>query len=112
MNPKIREYAFYICSVLLLLSAALYITGWSFIPYVYAVSSAGVAVAYLTAFYEGKNIRLKRLRRLEVIAGVLLPVSSFFMFKDKNEWFFCLFISAVLQFYIITVKSKELKKEE
>lgn len=108
---KFKEYLFYVSAVLLVLSAALYITEWAFIPYIYAVASAGVAVPYLTAFYEGNNIRLKRLRFMEIIAAILLPVSSFFMFQHKNEWFICLLISAFLQLYTTIVKDKEMKKE-
>jgi hypothetical protein len=112
MGPKFKEILFYISAVSLLLSAALYTTEWPFIPYVYAVASAGVAIVYLTTPYEGKNFRLKRLRFMEIAAAILLPISSFFMFKNKNEWFVCLFISAILQLYSIMVKSRELKKEE
>lgn len=112
MNKKIKDYLFYISAILLLISAALYITEWSFIPYIYAVASAGVAVAYLTNHYEGSNLRLKRLRFMEIAAAVLLPVSSYFMFKNKNEWFMCLTISAILQLYLVMVRSHEMKKEE
>ncbi len=112
MSNKSKEYLFYISAILLLLSAALHLTGWLFIPYVYAVATAGVAIVYLTSPYRGDNIRLKRLNIQEAIAAILLPFSSYLMFKGKNEWFLFLAVSAVLQLYIAIVKSKELKKEK
>jgi hypothetical protein len=109
MVDKIKTYLFYICAALLLISAALYITGNKYIPYIYAVSGAGVAVAYLTNFYRGSNLRLKRLNFQQGIAAILLPVSSYFMFREKNEWFATLFVSAVLQLYIAIVRRREEK---
>ena len=107
MNSVFKNYLFYISAVLLLLSAAFYPTQWIFIPYVYAGAGAIIAVAYLTSSYEGNNVRLKRLRFMEIVAGLLLPVSSWFMFKDKNEWFVFLTVSAILQLYVVFAKEKE-----
>ncbi len=107
MSPAFKNYLFYISAILLLLSAALYLTHWPFIPYIYAVAGAGIAIVYLTTPYEGNNLRLKRLHFMKIAAGLLLPVSSYFMFKGKNEWFVCLTISAILQLYTVFVKEKE-----
>ncbi len=112
MSQKIKEYLFYAAAVLLLLSSALYITGWNFIPYVYAVACAGVAVVYLTSPYQGSDSRLKRLNIQESIAGLLLPVSSYFMFKGKNEWVLFLAISAILQLYAAIVKGRQKNKTD
>ncbi len=111
MNHKFKDYLFYFSAIALLISAALYMTGWSFIPYVYAVATAGVAICYLTSPYMGNNKRLKRLNIQEAIAAILLPVSSFFMFKGQNEWFVFLAVSAILQVYVAFVKDRELKKD-
>jgi hypothetical protein len=110
MADKIKTYLFYICAVLLVISAALYITENPYIPYLYAVSGAGVAVAYLANTYRGDNLRLKRLNIQQAIAAVLLPVSSYLMFQNKNEWFAALFVSAILQLYIAIIRTREEKK--
>jgi hypothetical protein len=110
MAGKLKTYLFYVCAIFLVISAALYITENKYIPYIYAVSGAGVAVAYLTNTYRGDNLRLKRLNIQQAIAAVLLPVSSYFMFQKKNEWFAALFISAILQLYIVIIRNKEEKK--
>ena len=104
MNATFKNCLFYISAVLLLLSAALYVTHWPFVPYTYAVASAGIALVYLSTPYEGNNLRLKRLHTMEIAAGIILLVSSYFMFKDKNEWFVCLTIAAVLQLYVVFAK--------
>jgi hypothetical protein len=112
MNRKIKDFLFYICSILLLFSAAFYTTGQEFIPYIYAVAGAGVAVIFLISPYRGDNIRLKRLNIQQAIAAILLPVSSFFMFKKMNEWIICLLVSAILQIYVIFIRDHEEKKKQ
>lgn len=109
-QSKIREYLFAVCSVFLLLSAISYIFEWRFVPYVYAVSGAGVAVYLLASPYKGTNLRLKRLNIQQAIAAIMLPVSSFLMFKGRNEWFLCLFVSAILLLYIVFVREREERK--
>lgn len=107
-----KAYFFYISAILLVLSAALYITGNNYVPYIYAISGAFVAVTYLSNPYRGNNLRLKRLNIQQAIAAILLPVSSYFMFKDMNEWFVVLLVSAILQLYVVFVRDSVEKKEE
>jgi hypothetical protein len=118
INPKIKEYLFYLCSSLLVISAGCYIFEWRFIPYVYALSGAGVAIYFLTNTYDGDNRRLRRLNFQQIIAAILLPLSSYFMFKDflsisknGNEWIICLLVSAFLLIYVTFVRENEEKKK-
>ena len=116
MPAKYSDYLFIIASTILLVSAVLYITEgqWisqKIIDYAYAVSGAVVAVIFLSSLYQGQNFRLKRLNIQQIIAAVLLPVSSYFMFNRRNEWFVLLLVSAFLQIYIVIVKTIEEKKE-
>jgi len=115
MSAKVTSYLFIIASTVLLLSAALYIKADEWIPrkiinYAYAVSGAVVAVIFLSNRYKGPNFRLKRLNIQQVIAALLLPVSSYFMFKQQG-WFVFLLISAFLQIYVVIVRTIEDKKE-
>ena len=115
MPAKLVNYLFIIASTVLFVSAALYITEdkWVSIEinnYAYALSGAIIAVIYLTNRYQGTNLRLKRLNIQQVIAAVLLPASSYFMFNRRNEWFVLLLISALLQIYIVIIKTIEEKK--
>ena len=116
MPAKFTNPLFIVASTVLLISAALYITDnqlvSKIIQYTYAVSGALIAVIYLSNLYQGENLRLKRLNIQQVIAAVLLPVSSYFIFKQQNEWFVLLLVSAFLQIYIVVVKTIEEKKEK
>lgn len=109
MTAYFKTYFFYVCAVFLVVSAALYITDNKYVPYVYAVSGAGIAVACLTHPYRGDNLRLKRLNIQQAIAAILLPVSSYLMFQKRNEWFVTLFISAILQLYVAIIRKREEK---
>jgi 4-amino-4-deoxy-L-arabinose transferase-like glycosyltransferase len=113
---KLKETLFVICLTFLVLSAFFNLFEWSFVPvvvpYVYAVSGAGVAVYLLTTTYQGKNLRLKRLNIQQVIAAIALPFSSYRMFDHKNDWFVLLLVSSVLILYIVLVKGYEEKKEK
>lgn len=109
MAAYFKTCFFYVCAVLLVVSAALYITDNKYVPYIYAVSGAGIAVAYLTRPYRGDNLRLKRLNIQQAIAAILLPVSSYLMFQKRNEWFVTLFISAILQLYVAIIRKREEK---
>lgn len=112
MSDKVKDYIFYISAVLLLASAMLFGSGWVFIPYVYAVASAGIAVVYMTSPYQGSEVRLKRLHGYLVFSGLLLVASSYFMFKGRKEWIICLLISAVFQLYVSIIKGKTEKKKK
>ena len=114
MPAKLTNILFIVASTILVISAALYITDdpliFKIITYSYAISGAIVAVIYLSTLYQGENFRLKRMNIQQVIAAVLLPASSYFMFHRKNEWFAFLLVSAFLQIYIVVVRSMEEKK--
>ena len=117
MSTKVTSYLFVIASTILLLSAMLYIEAdkWisgKVINYAYAISGAIVAIIYLSNRYQGTNFRLKRLNIQQVIAALLLPASSYFMFNRRNEWFVLLLISAFLQIYIVIIRMIEEKKEK
>ena len=114
MPAKITNFLFIVASIILLISAALYITDnqliFKIITYSYAISSAIIALIFLMTLYQGENFRLKRLNIQQVIAALLLPVSAYFFFKQQNEWFALLLVSAFLQIYIMVVRSMEEKK--
>lgn len=106
MNKNIKNYLFYISATLLVLSAVLFSMQWSFIPYVYAAASAGVALYYMITPYRGEDVRTRRLHGYLVFAGLLLVASSYLMFKGIREWVFCLFISAAFQLYVALVRKQ------
>ena len=116
MPAKLTNILFIVASTILVISAALYITDnqliFTIITYSYAISGAIIAIIYLSTLYQGENFRLKRMNIQQVIAAILLPASSYFMFHRKNEWFALLLVSVFLQIYIVIVRSAEEKKDK
>ena len=106
----IKNYLFYLFGTLLIVSAILYVTDWMFVPYVYGIASVGTAVLFLLHPYKGDNFRLKRLNIQQAITALMLPVSAYLMYINRNEWIVCLLVSAILQTYVIFVRDYEEKK--
>ena len=99
MNQKLRNTIFKLSCVFVLAGAALYITNWAYSPYLFAIGAAGVTLFYLTQPTEALNFRLRRLHRINIIAGTSMLASSVFMFRRSMEWVVFLLISALLILY-------------
>ncbi len=110
MNRRFLNILFYVSAIAVLSAAALYITQWKAAPYIFAVGAAGMAIARLSNRYEGNNIRLKRLYRMEMLSSLIIVAASYFMFKHQNEWFLLLFVAAILQLYTAILIPKITKK--
>ena len=106
MREKFKNYVFYVSAVALVLSAVLFSMQWEFVPYIYAVASAGVALYYLTTPYKGEDRRIRRLHGYLVTASIVLVASSYLMLNNHREWLLCLFISAALQLYVAIVRKE------
>ena len=91
---------------LLLLGAVLQITRWDFAPFIYTVGA--VMFGYVQVMgnrYDGKSFIVKRLRRQQIFAGVLMFT------MNRNEWIVCLSIAAILELYTAFRIPQELDKE-
>jgi hypothetical protein len=106
MNQQIRKYVFLLSAAFVLGGAALFISKWIYAAYVFAVGAAGVTVCFLTSPYEGLSIRRRRLHRLNVISGILIIVSSIFMFRGRKEWVIFLLIAALFLVYTSSVNPR------
>jgi hypothetical protein len=107
MNQPVRTLIFNFSGFFLLIGAVLYLTELAFAPWLFAFGAAGIAVCHLTAPVKHLSFRLRRLQTFNVIAGLLMVVSSVFMFKRQNEWILCLTIAAILQLYTVFIVKKE-----
>lgn len=97
---------------LLLTGAASYITGWALSPYIYAIGAVLVAAIQFVSGYQGNNFTIKRLRRQQIFAAVLLLLTALFMFTTHgNEWIVSLTVAAVLELYSSLRISHEEEKE-
>ena len=112
MKDKFRNILFMISASMLLLATVLTFSSFEYAPYLFAVAAAGITVSRLTRRYEGSNLRLKRLYRIEKIASLLLLVVSYMLFKNESGWIIFLTIYALLQLYVSMVIPPEEKKEK
>jgi len=99
MNQQVRNYLFMFSGIMVLTGAVLYITHWHYSSYIFAVGAAGITVCYLTVPYQQLNFRLRRLHRINILAGISLITSSVFMFRQKMEWVVFLLIASLLMLY-------------
>ena len=99
MNSTIRTCLFLFSGLFVLAGAMLYLSRWEYAPYLFATGAAGVTVYYMTIPCKTSNYRIRRLQRINILAGIAMLIASVFMFKYQMAWVACLLISAMLQFY-------------
>ena len=110
--------------VLLLVGAAVYITGWSYAPYFYLAGSVMFASGQFSDRYTGDDKIIKRLRFQQVLGAVFLLLTAVLMFAEpihnhilangtmaptlrsflldltrRNNWIVTLSIGAVFELY-------------
>lgn len=91
---------FTVGAVMVLVGAAVYVTGWIFSPYIYTIGAAFVALAQINTPPKVTSPNLKRLRRQQIFGALILVLTGAFMFfTHGNEWIVSLTIAAVLQLY-------------
>ena len=71
MKEKINSLLFKISAIVILGSTVSYLFEKNISPYFFAVAAAGMAISKLNYIYEGKNLRLKRLFRMQKMIGIL-----------------------------------------
>ena len=100
-------------AVLLLIGAMLQITRWELAPVLYTIGAVLFAYVQVMNRYEGKNLIIRRLRRQQILAAVLLVFTGVLMFVTRhNEWVLCLTIAAILELYTAFRIPSELEKEK
>lgn len=107
-------FAIYIIgAVMLLTGAAVYITGWSYAPYLFTIGSGFFALAQLSTPVNGQSKALKRLRIQQLIGSFALVVTGVLMFiAHGNDWIACLTIAAILELYTAFRIPQEEAKEQ
>lgn len=124
-------------AVLLLFGAAVFITGWSYAPYMYLVGSIMFAIGQFADRYEGDDKIMKRLRAQQVTGAVFLLITGVLMFSEgihfwllnnasmgtnlrsilleltrRNNWIVTLSIGAVFELYSSFRMDSISKKQE
>lgn len=123
--------------VLLVLGAAVYITGWEYSPYFYLAGSVMFASGQFADRYTGNDPIVKRLRFQQVLGAIFLLLTAALMFSTplhnrlladmgmggkmrsflleitrKNNWIVTLTIGAVFELYTAFRLDHISKKEE
>lgn len=112
MMKQIQKYIYIIGGILLVLGAALYITKWSWAPYMYTVGAFLFGAMQMADRYTGTSFVIRRLRRQQVLGAVMLMLTGVAMFACKyNEWIVCLLIACLLELYTAFRLPQELEKE-
>ncbi|MEG1579635.1 MAG: hypothetical protein RR386_00015 [Bacteroidaceae bacterium] len=116
---RIQNFIFVLGAFLILVGALMCVTRMWISPYIYSVGAVCFSSMQLLASYEGTNFVIKRLRRQQIIAVLLLLIAAIPMFMtiwkqgfaQQNEWVLCLTIAAVVELYTAFRIPAELEKE-
>jgi predicted metal-binding membrane protein len=110
---KIISFLYFIGALMVLVGSSVYITQWSYAPYIYTVGAGFFALAQINSPYRGTNKNIKRLRHQQIIGAICLVLTGLFMFTTRNnEWIASLTIAAFLEIYTVFRISQEEKKEK
>lgn len=124
---KCENTVFLIGGLLMVVGAALCVFQSEVAAYVYAVGAMGFASMQMLQRYEGKNVTLRRLRRIMLLSDFLFLCTAVLMFASKgnifalsqityvqyvyNKWIGTLALAAILQLYAVHRIDAELRKE-
>lgn len=124
---KTENAIFLLGAVLMVIGAGSSVLMWKGAPYVFALGALGFASMQMLQCYEGKNVVIRRLRRMMLLSDILFLVSALLMFASQgnflglshityieyvyNKWVITLLIAAILQLYSTHRIANELAKE-
>ena len=105
--------------------ASIFLQSWA--PYVFAPGALLFAAMQMRQRYDGRNITIRRLRRIMLISDVLFLLAALMMFANQanffgmdfllyikyvhNNWIVILLVAAILQLYTSHRIANELEKE-
>ena len=130
MKPlsKLQNTIFLVGGLLMVIGAGSSLLMWRWAPYLFAVGALGFASMQMLQRYEGKNVTIRRLRRMMLLSDVLFLVAALLMFANQgnvfglshityvqyiyNKWVVVLLIAAILQLYSSHRIGHELQKEQ
>jgi hypothetical protein len=124
---KTENAIFLLGAVLMVIGAGSSVLMWKGAPYVFALGALGFASMQMLQRYEGKNVVIRRLRRMMLLSDILFLVSALLMFASQgnflglshityieyvyNKWVITLLIAAILQLYSTHRIANELAQE-
>lgn len=110
---KIQQAIYILGGILLVAGAALYITRWAWVPYMYITGSFMFAAMQMLDRYTGKNLVLRRLRRQQLLGAIALMLAGVLMLAcEHNEWILCMLVGCLVELYTAFRIPQEYEKEE
>lgn len=107
-----KEIIYQVSGIVILLAAIAYLFIPAVAPWIMAAGVIFFTIITAMTPYPGKSIRGKRLFSFRVLACVLMAVATYFMFRQRNEWFLIMLVAAVFLLYSAFVLPRELEKEK
>lgn len=97
---QLLSVCFVVGAIMVLIGAAVYVTGWELAPYIFTVGATLVALAQINSSVSSQRVTVKRLRRQQMFGALALVLTGpFMLFTHGNEWIVSLTIAAVLELY-------------
>lgn len=108
---RLWTIVFIIGAVLLLLGAAVFVTGWPLAPYIYVVGATLVALSQVNTPFQSDSLVARRLHRQQIFGAICLVVAGALMFfAHHNEWIACMAVGAVFELYTSFRLPQEMSK--
>jgi len=111
-NQKFKNILFQISAIAILIAAIVHNFDTTIAKYIMIAGAVVFAATTFTTPYPGKSIRGKRLFNIQILAVLLICVSSYLMFVDKKAWVITLLIAAILTLYCSIILPIVYKKEQ
>jgi len=109
---KVKDVFFRVAGVIILFAAAGYGFMPTVVPWIMAVGVAAFTVITIITPYPGKSIRGKRLYNFKLLSCILMAVSTYLMFRQRNEWAMVMLVAMVFLLYSALTLPKEFEKEK
>ena len=111
-KEKTKNILFQRAAIVILIAAVMFNFLPDIAPYVMTAGVAGFGAVVFTTGYPGKSLRGKRLFNFQILAVVLMAVSTYLMFAKMGEWLYTLLAAAILTLYCAIMLPRVHKKEQ
>lgn len=110
-SKPFRQMAYAVGGLLMVAGALLYVTRWAGASWLFIAGALLFGGAQLADKYTGDSFVVRRLRRQQMLASLLLVATGVLMLTlSHNEWVVCLLVAAVIELYTSFRIPHELEK--
>lgn len=110
-SKPVRQMAYAVGGLLMVAGALLYVTRWAGASWLFIAGALLFGSAQLADKYTGDSFVVRRLRRQQMLASLLLVATGVLMLTlSHNEWVVCLLVAAVIELYTSFRIPHELEK--